>query len=142
MIEILDKIYKLINYALKRENFEYKFLTVNGTEPNNQIKIANSIEYEFINSGNSIVIINDTLLIYPKWTNVSPNRVKLSIHKKETDVSVYEYRFVNIDKNTIVGGYEVQPLQNISQAFNWFESVNAAKPFNLLQVIIKQRSAQ
>ncbi|MEO5350744.1 MAG: hypothetical protein H7836_14035 [Magnetococcus sp. YQC-3] len=141
MIELLDRIYKAILSGLKRQNFEYKFYNLNGTEENPQLKIANSISYEFINSGNSIVIINDTLKIYPKWTGIEPSRVNLAILKNETDVSVYEYRFVEIDKNLVVAGSEIQPLQNINQAFNWFQSANAAKPFNLLQVIVKQRSA-
>lgn len=141
MIELLDKILKAILSGLKRQNYEYKFLVVNGSEPNPQIKVANSIQYEFINSGNSIAIINDTLRIYPQWCGIEPSRVKFDILKNETDVGVYEYRFENINNGFGVYGF-VGTAAGLANSLLPYSNVGAVAPFNSLQVIIKQRSAQ
>lgn len=143
MLEIVNKlndIFKLLYGALKtKQAFEYKFLTVNGTEPNPQIKIANSITYEFINSGNSICILNDQLKIYPKWCGIEPTRVLFQMNKNEQDVGVYEYRFEDVPNGLGVAG-----LLTNAAGFNSglvpYSNIGAVAPFNSLQVIIKQNS--
>lgn len=141
MLEILDKIYKAIVNGLQRQNFEYKVYNLNGTEPNKQLKIANSIQYEFVNSGNSIAVINDIYKIYPKWCGIEPTHLILNIHKNETDVSVYEYHFEDVPN-----GFGVAGLLTNAAGFNSglvpYNNAGAVAPFNLLQVIVKQRSTQ
>jgi hypothetical protein len=142
MEEFFKKIYELLVNALtKRQSYEWKFFVFNGSEQNPQIKIANSIEYEFINSGNSIVIINDNFKLYPYWMGVEPVRAKFSTNKNEVDVSVYEYRFENVAAGVGVWGY-IYTAVSSSNAFMPYDPTGNVAPYNLLQVIVKQQSAQ
>lgn len=141
MEEILKNIFKILKGAFKYQSYEYRFLVLNGSEPNKQIKISNSIEYEFINSGNSKVIINDTLILYPYWMGVEPVRAKLSLNKNEVDSSVYEYRFENVQAGELVWGYQYTAVTSINIPIG-FDPTNALAPFNKLQVIVKQKSTE
>lgn len=138
MEEIIKKIYNLLCKALdKRQPYTYYFLSLNGSEPNKQIKIGNSIEYEFRNTGSTIVILNDRLKLYPAFNGRGPSSVILKTNKNEIDLTVYEYRF------------EIIPVNGVTQSLNGFlgwqlnNTYNAdglAVNINELQVIIKQIS--
>jgi len=141
MNEVILKIYRACLDILKPQNFEYKFFVVNGSEENKQIKIANSIEYEFVNSGSSKVILNDNLIIYPYWMGIEPVRLKFTCQKNEVDVSIYEYRFEDAKAGEGVWGY-VYTAVTSSNGWLPYDPTGAAPLVNKLQVVVKQRSSQ
>jgi len=141
MEELLNKIIKILTGAFKYQKYEYRFFSFNGSEPNKQIKISNSIEYEFINSGNSKVILNDSLTLYPFWMGVAPVSIKLTINKNEVDMGVYEYRFVDVQNGDQVWGYQYTAVTSINIPIG-FDNTNALAPFNKLQVIVKQKTTE
>lgn len=115
MEELLNKIYEALKKMWKRQGYEYRFYNFNGTEPNQQLKISNSIEFEFINSGTTNVILNDSLTLYASGLGFEPIRIKFVCNKNEKDLTIYNYRFVPaVDRVNI----------------------------NLLQVVVKQISTQ
>lgn len=140
MNETLDKILAFLKNSWKRQKYEYRFLSLNGTENNKQLKISNSIEYEFINSGNSLAIINDGFILYPAFMGIEPTRQKFTLNKNEQDVGVYEYRFESASKHPRVGtvaipgpGFTINILMN--------PDTGAPEPeYNELQVVVKQIS--
>lgn len=140
MNETLDKIFEFLRATWKRQKYEYNVMQFDGSEENKQLKIANSIEYEFINSGNSLIILNDRLVLHPYWMGIEPVRVKFTMNKNEVDVSVWEYRFEEIKKGTMVWGYQYTAVTSINIPIA-FDDTNAFKPFNKLQVIVKKISA-
>lgn len=142
MGEFLETIIKLLsNYFNKKQTYEWRFFTVNGSEPNLQIKVANSIEYEFINSGNSIAVINGNLKIYPFWSGIKPFSIKFATNKNEVDVSVYEYDFINFKNGDGVLGYQYTAT-TASNVLIPYSDASAVAPFNSLQVSVKIVSRQ
>lgn len=142
MEEILKKLVALLTaYFTKKQAYEWKFYSLDGSEENKQISIANSIEYEFVNSGNSFVIINDNLKLFPEFMGIEPTRVKFTTNKNEVDVGVYEYRFVEITKNDFRQGF-VSAGGNFAWTLIDTDTLTPAPPFNKLQVIVKQVSRQ
>lgn len=139
MIEILDKILSFLKLTWKRQAYEYRFEQFDGSVENKQIKIANSVEYEFVNSGNSYVIINNSIRLYPAFMGIEPVRLKFSVAKNEQDVTVYNYQFQAINAGDPCIGVNTLPnvWNNILVPYNATDSV---AQFNLLQVIIKQPS--
>lgn len=137
MNEILQQIVDFIKLALRRQKYGYQFLTLDGKEPNKQIKIANSIEYEFINSGNSYVKINNSITLYPYFMGIEPVRIKMTCSKNEMDMNVYEYEFKPIEKGDPVLGF-INSATKPSNALIGYDNTFAVNGFNKLQVIIKQ----
>lgn len=145
MHETLDKILDLLkNALLKKQKYEYNFMQVNGTEENRQIKIANSIEYTFINSGNTLCVINDRFFLYPEFAGRGVHKHTFTMNKNEVDVSVYEYQFKTLQGVDFVAGFETNPIGVASGALlTKYNSVGQAIPdFNMLQVIVKKVSTQ
>jgi hypothetical protein len=80
--------------------FVFRFQEYDGSESQsigNQIDDSNVVEYEFINQGTTICIINEGLRIYPSYSGIEPSRVKLEIDQSEKDVTVYQFRFEDLD---------------------------------------------
>lgn len=138
MGEFLDKIIALLTaYFMQKQKYEWRFYNLIGNEPNKQLKVANSIEYEFINSGTTLVKINDRLTLYPAWMQYEPSRVKFVCNKNEVDVGVYEYDFRPLTNADQTGGFTfgATDYYYTSKAFDV-----AASPYvavNSLQVIVK-----
>lgn len=142
MNETLDNILAFLKAAWKRQKYEYNVMQVNGTEENRQIKIANSIEYTFINSGNTLCIINDRFFLYPEFAGRGVHKHTFTMNKNEVDVSVWEYQFKSL-RGDFVAGFETNPIGIPSAALlAKYDSVGQAVPdFNMLQVIVKKVSA-
>lgn len=141
MEKFFEKIIQILKVALlKKQPYEYNFLQITGKEENKQLKIANSIEYHFINSGNSIFILNNTLMIYPKWMGVQPTELKLTMNKNEVDNSVYEYEFKNIEDGQLVWGYRYTPITSVNIPIAYSITPENFPNFNLVQVIVKRVS--
>ncbi len=68
------------------------------------------VEYEFINQGNTICVINDGLRLYPGFTQIAPDRWKGTINDFENDMTIYKYKFEPIDFSTVYGVLEGVPL--------------------------------
>ncbi len=120
MNEILINIFNFLKLTWKRQKYVYRFIILNGTEENKQLKISNSIEYEFINSGNSYVILNSTLILYPAFMGIEPSRIKFTTNKNEVDIGVYNYEFRAIANNDPVKGFAPDaalPNYNILAAY-------------------------
>ncbi len=139
MNEILDKIYNALTGFFKRKYVVFRFQIVDGTEKNKQIKIANSIEYEFVNSGDSKVILNNTLILYPFWSGILPTSFKGTCHANETDETVYEYRFEKFKAGDPVLGY-IYTATTASNSLVKYDDSFSGIDKNRLQVIIKQLS--
>lgn len=103
MEELLNKIYEALKTMWKRQGYEYRFHNFDGTETSKQLMISNSIEYEFINTGNSKVIINDNLILYPEFTERGLHRIKFFCNKNEKDLTVYTYRFETLGSEPVAG---------------------------------------
>lgn len=144
MNEALDKLVEAVKkYFFTRQIFEYRFYQYNEKTQEKQIKVANSIEYEFINSGNSIIIINDRLRLFPEFMGIEPTRVKLTMNKNEVDNTVYEYRFEQITKITPIQGFDAAggaPVQTRIWGLFITDTYTRVEQYNLLQVIVKQVS--
>ena len=94
---LLYQIAVYLKNLVKRKQFVFEFIILDGTEEPKEIHDTNSIEYEFINQGNSICVINDTLFLYPQFSGIPPYRVKLDIRQREMDVQLYTYDFRPLD---------------------------------------------
>jgi len=141
MEQFFEKLLKILKVALlQKQPYEYNFLQITGKEENLQLKIENSIEYHFINSGNSLFVLNNKLVLYPQWMGVQPTEIKLTMNKNEVDNSVYEYEFKDVPFGSLVWGYHYSgtTLTNIPITFENFEE--SKPPFNLVQVIVKRVS--
>ncbi len=137
MLEILQKILVLIKQSVSKQSFVYRFYMLNGTEGNKQIKIGNSIEYTFINSGSTVVIINNQFLIYPSYMGNFPNERKFVCNRYETDETVYKYDFrpVNSIPEILdpITGNATKPIPQFDKLGKEEDNVNR------LQVIVKER---
>lgn len=141
MNEALDNLVKAVKkHFFTRQTFEYRFYQYDEKTEEKQIKIANSIEYEFINSGNSIIIINDRLRLFPEYMGVEPTRWKGTLNKNEVDNTVYEYRFEQITKITPIQGFDGAGGVATTRVWGLFDTDTLTRKaqYNLLQVIIKQ----
>jgi len=141
MEQFFEKLLKILKVALlQKQPYEYNFLQITGKEQNKQLKIENSIEYHFINSGNSLFVLNNKLILYPQWMGVQPTEIKLTMNKNEVDNSVYEYEFRDVPFGALVSGYHYfdNTVTNIPVTFEEFRENKP--PFNLVQVIVKRVS--
>lgn len=138
MEQLLQKIYTLLCQTLgKRQKYSYTFQVYNDLSKERQIKIGNSIEYEFRNTGSTVVIINDQLKLYPAFNGRGPSTWKGFCNKNEMDMTIYEYRFEIIP---IEG-----PTQGLNSSLAWqlqpfYNGDGTAVTISELQVIIKQVS--
>lgn len=140
MNEILEKILDLIKLSFKKQPYEFSVMQLNGTEENLQLKIANSIEYTFINSGNTLVIINDRFFLFPQFAQRGVHKHTFTINKNEVDNSVWEYRFESLEGKHFVAAQESSNTPN-SYLLSKYNSIGQAAPdFNLMQVIVKRVS--
>jgi hypothetical protein len=96
-MDFLEAIYKKVCKFLILRNFVYRFDIYNGTESANSIYDDQVMEYEFFNQGNTLCIINGGLFLYPAFTNISPNSVRMVVNANEMDQTIYEYKFVPLD---------------------------------------------
>lgn len=150
MIELLQKIYKLIAIKLQKQYFVFRFYQYNGEEENKQIKISNSLEYTFINLGNTVLIINDTFWIYPSWALNGKNYYTFRCEANEIDETVYKYSFRDMfsedGKGNDVNVYFRSPFNPISKIYPIGEPTgldyDSIGRFNLLQVIVKERTVK
>jgi len=76
--------------------FDFDYYDGTETDNNKTISDQNVYEYEFINQGNSICLING-MKLYPPHANIKPDRIKLDIRANEKDVQVYKYSFLPVD---------------------------------------------
>jgi len=92
------EVRKLYKHYFATRQFVFDFDYYDGTETDNNHVIAdqNVYEYEFINQGASICLING-LKLYPKFAGIPPYRVKLDNRFREKDVQVYKYSFIPLD---------------------------------------------
>jgi len=89
---------KLYHQYFKLREFVFDFDNYDGTETDNNHVISdeNVYEYEFINQGDSICLING-LKLYPQFAGIPPFRIKLDNRNREKDVQVYKYSFLPLD---------------------------------------------
>lgn len=88
-----DALLNLLMKFVSERQFTYRFDEYDGSEDSNQIYDGQVVEYEFINTGSTVCIINAGLKLYPVNSGMLPNRVKLHISYNEMDVTIYDYRF-------------------------------------------------
>jgi len=84
-----------------KEKFVFRFDIYDGSEDSNDIYKTDVVQYEFVNQGTTICVLNDGLLLYPQFVSIEPVRVKLDIWEQETDVNTYKYRFQEIDYTSV-----------------------------------------
>jgi hypothetical protein len=96
-MKILGELHNLLCKYFKRKQFVFRFDIYNGTEASNEIYDAQVIEYEFINQGQTVCVINDGLLLYPDFAGICKCSVRMDINHNEEDKTVYKYRFQNLD---------------------------------------------
>ena len=78
--------------------FRYEFDLFDGLDPGKlSFDDTNVVEYEFINQGNTLCIINDGLRLYPAFANIEPSRWKGTINDFENDTTIYRYKFEKLD---------------------------------------------
>lgn len=138
-MDYLEKIYNLLCKALgKRQGYSYTFKRYNELSKVKQITIQNALEYEFINSGSMVVVLNDNLRLYPEFIQRGSHRQKFVCNKNEMDLTIYDFRFEIIP----IGGAAVQ-LSPATLAFQLTATYNldgTALNIGELQVIVKQIS--
>lgn len=140
-----EKILKLLSVFLGVKQFTFRFDEYNGTESALQIYDGQVMEYEFINAGSSVCIINGGLKLYPEFSGMSPTRVKLSCNYNERDVTVYNYKFEKLDLSVVtdIGAVTLngKPIYVpfVNDTVNITYGVNPKNPvkFNRLVVISK-----
>lgn len=139
MNELLEKILKFLQLANKRKFVEFRFMILNGTEPNKQIKIANTVQYEFINSGGSLVKLNNGIILYPFYTGIMPFSWKGEVHANESDETIYEYDFTPLQGGEPVLGY-IYTANTASNTLIKYDNSFGFGNINRLTVILKQLS--
>lgn len=141
MEKLIKVIIEIYHRLTKHKGIQFRFFVYNGMEQSNQIKIANSVEYRFINQGTSIVYINNALKLYPMWSGIAPYEITLHGHKNEFDETIYEYTFKSYaDQNDYVAA--LTPLLPTGFRNDVVTTgLTVAKASNKLLVIVKQRSA-
>jgi hypothetical protein len=149
MNELLDKIFKLLDRKTADRSYKFNFSVYTGaiTERNNQIKVSNSIEYEFINAGTTIVTINDVLTLYPTFAGIGISHWKGTINDNEIDETIYKYTFREITATDFVGGFitHITAVETsyINTASPSIDNTGVTQPtvkVNKLIVITKEKS--
>jgi hypothetical protein len=106
-------------------------------EQNKQIKIENSVGYEFINSGGSLVKLNNGIILYPFYTGIMPFSWKSTLNSNEKDETIYEYEFIPLQGGEPVLGYLYTP-NTASNTLIKFDNSFGFGSLNKLTVIVKE----
>jgi hypothetical protein len=86
--------------------FRFEFDLYDGSDPGKlSFDDTNVVEYEFINQGNTVCIINGGLRLYPGFTMIAPDRWKGTINDKENDTTIYRYKFEPLDFSMVYATY-------------------------------------
>lgn len=148
-LPIVQRVLQLLRMFLSKKKFVFRFDVYDGTEESNEIYVENVYEYEFINQGTTIVVLNSGLPIYPEFSGIAPSRVKLSVNYNEKDETIYKYEFLPLDyiaivdpsANWLVGGYagnvDAPFIASVAQ-FKYAPPAGRLVNFNKLVVISKE----
>jgi hypothetical protein len=157
---LAEKINRLLCRFLLTHKFVFRFDIYTGAEGEpGEIYVENVVEYEFINSGTTKIVINAGLTIYPAYAGIEPTRVKLAVNHNERDETIYKYEFfplggdqfsgddyrIVIDTAAGTGGFAVTPLDVptpvfIGEIIPGITNIKApAYEINKLVVISKER---
>jgi hypothetical protein len=90
----MKEIISIIRKYILQKQFVFRNDYYDGSETNNEIYETNVIEYEFVNQGNTVCVINN-MELQPSISGIPPSDIKLDIRKNEKDVTVYRYRFLD-----------------------------------------------
>lgn len=124
-----------------KKEFVFRFDIYDGTEPSMEVYDAQVVQYELINQGTTLCVINDGLYLYPKYSGIEPSRILLEIRAGEMDVTIYKYQFKRLDfqqKIAVIaanGGI----ARNVPY-IDTFEGVTGAETFNRLLVVSKVKA--
>ena len=100
MKTILQRIVFFIEKYILQKQFVYRHDYYDGSEQNNEIYETNVVEYEFINQGNSVCVINN-MELQPSISGIPPSSIKLDIRNNEKDVTVYRYNFLSVQGQNV-----------------------------------------
>ncbi len=120
------------------DQFKYDFDLFDGSDPGKlSVDDTDVVGYEFINQGNTIVRINDGLLLYPRFAGIEPSRWSSEIHEKENDTTIYRFKFEPLD-NIVISATIPEGFANVPIAFPGLPAIPGFDPeFNQLLVITK-----
>jgi hypothetical protein len=134
-LKYLEVVYKKICAWFQIREFVFRFDIYNGTESSNQIYDAAVVEYEFVNQGTTVCVINDGLFLYPQYTGIPPFRLISDIKTHERDATIYNYRFQPVDYSVQYVAMETGlGLGTASTPVVTIGSVVQPQPFNRLMV--------
>lgn len=148
----MNELYKALCRLLGTKKFVFRFDEYTGAEGEpGEIYVENVVEYEFINSGTTIIELNAGLKLYPLFAGIEPTRVKLSVNYNERDETIYKYAFreftaqdyrIVIDTNSTIG--YTSPIDNPLPIFadaivSTIDPKEKAFGINRLIVISKER---
>lgn len=94
----MEKIFEWLKKKFQTKQFVFRFDYYDGTEDSLKISDTNVFQYEFINQGTTVCLINEMEVFPPVNPNGSinlilPKQITLSCYTNEKDVNIYGYRF-------------------------------------------------
>lgn len=93
LYEILKVLVKLCVTSGNEKQFVFDFMIYDGSDGETGIiNDTNVVQYEFVNLGSTVCVINDMVLL-PVASNKEFHRIKLDIGFNEMDVTIYKYKF-------------------------------------------------
>jgi len=125
--KILQDIWKAIQKFFLQKQFVYRYDYYDGTEKSLEVYETNVVQYEFVNQGQTVCVINGMELnpsqpFTPGITEIPPTRWKGIVNYNEKDVTVYKYRFIPIPivcsgSITVVGWFLTNPICSFDFTF-------------------------
>lgn len=134
---MIEEIYKKLLKFFRLRAFVFRIDIYNGTEESNSIYSDQVFQYEFINQGTTICVINGGLYLYPQFSGMCSCHKVMNVNSNEKDVTIYEYKFLPLDYQVASSVVAIDPPGGNFTVNRLIESHPGDIQFNKLTVISK-----